>query len=65
VARLDSLEDDPALVLFRAGIKALSRTVTQFLLSSGADRLDISDDTQVTSTLSPKGPSHALRPLPC
>lgn len=47
VARLDSLKDDPALVPFRADIKPLSRTVTQFLLSSGADRLDISDDTQV------------------
>jgi two-component system OmpR family sensor kinase len=47
VARLDSLPDDKALNPLRDDIKALSRTVTQFLLSSGADRIEVSENTRI------------------
>lgn len=47
VARLDSLPDDAALDPLRGDIKALSRTVTQFLLSSGADRIEVGENSRI------------------
>ncbi|WP_158308135.1 hypothetical protein [Roseobacter litoralis] len=44
VARLGNLSDDPALDPMRDDVKALSRTVTQYLLSSGADRMEVGQD---------------------
>jgi two-component system OmpR family sensor kinase len=44
VARLDELPPGPELDTLRADIRALSRTVTQFLSSSGADRLEVGED---------------------
>lgn len=41
VARLDELPDDPGADAVRADVRALSRMVTQFLSSSGADRLEV------------------------
>ena len=43
VARLDELPPGPEFDTFRDDVRALSRTVTQFLSSSGADRLEIPD----------------------
>jgi two-component system OmpR family sensor kinase len=47
VARLDGLPEDPSLSQLRDDVKALSRTVTQFLLSSGADRMEIGDTDRI------------------
>ena len=47
VARLDSLPDGPSLTPLRDDVKALSRTVTQFLLSSGADRIEVGDHSRI------------------
>ncbi|MEM0907809.1 MAG: HAMP domain-containing sensor histidine kinase [Pseudomonadota bacterium] len=44
VARLDSLPDDQAFGQFRADVNALSRTITQFLSSAGADRLEVGEN---------------------
>ncbi|MDT8853624.1 HAMP domain-containing sensor histidine kinase [Paracoccaceae bacterium Fryx2] len=44
VARLDELPAGPAFDLVRRDVRALSRMVTQFLSSAGADRLEITDD---------------------
>ncbi|MEM9011407.1 MAG: HAMP domain-containing sensor histidine kinase [Pseudomonadota bacterium] len=41
VARLDELPPGPEFETFREDVRALSRTVTQFLSSSGADRLEV------------------------
>ncbi|GIT88811.1 hypothetical protein [Roseobacter sp. OBYS 0001] len=41
VARLSNLSDDPTLDPMRDDVKALSRAVTQYLLSSGADRMEV------------------------
>lgn len=47
VAQLDALPDDPAVDRLRDDVKALSRTVTQFLLAAGADRLELDGDSTV------------------
>lgn len=47
VARLDGLPKGPEADALRSDVKALSRTVTQFLLSSGADRMEIGEDARV------------------
>lgn len=44
VARLDELPDDPAFNTVRTDVRALSRMVTQFLSSAGADRLEVGED---------------------
>ncbi len=44
VARLDELPDDSAFAAVKTDVRALSRMVTQFLSSAGADRLEVSDD---------------------
>ncbi|MEQ9258545.1 MAG: HAMP domain-containing sensor histidine kinase [Roseovarius sp.] len=41
VARLDALPEGPQSDTLRADVQALSRTVTQFLSSAGADRLEL------------------------
>lgn len=46
VARLDELPDDPGANALRADVRALSRMVTQFLSSSGADRLEVDRDAR-------------------
>lgn len=46
VARLDELSEGPETTRLRADVLALSRTVTQFLSSAGADRLEIAEDIQ-------------------
>ncbi len=46
VARLDELGDGPEMAKLRADVLALSRTVTQFLSSAGADRLEIAEDAR-------------------
>lgn len=46
VARLDELPPDPAFDALREDVRALSRMVTQFLSSSGADRLELPDDAR-------------------
>lgn len=43
VARIDELPADPAFDTVRADVRALSRMVTQFLTSAGADRLEIAE----------------------
>ncbi|MFM9857169.1 HAMP domain-containing sensor histidine kinase [Pseudoxanthobacter sp. M-2] len=43
VARLDELRDGPQTDQLRADVLALSRTVTQFLSSAGADRLELDE----------------------
>jgi two-component system OmpR family sensor kinase len=43
VARLDELPESPEFDILRGDVRALSRMVTQYLSSSGADRLQISD----------------------
>ncbi len=47
VARLDDLPPDAAFDTLRQDIRTLSRMVTQFLSSSGADRLEIGEDERV------------------
>ncbi len=47
VARLDALPEGPPFDAIAADVRALSRTVTQFLSSSGADRLEIPDGAEV------------------
>ncbi len=44
VARLDELPDNPAFDQVRTDVHALSRMVTQFLFSAGADRLEVIGD---------------------
>lgn len=44
VARLDELPDDPAFDAVKSDVRSLSRTVTQFLSSAGADRLEVKSD---------------------
>ena len=44
VARLDEVPGDPAFDALRTDVRALSRMVTQFLTSAGADRLEIAED---------------------
>lgn len=44
VARLDELPETAEFETVRADVLALSRTITQFLSSSGADRLEIRED---------------------
>ncbi|MEO1678373.1 MAG: HAMP domain-containing sensor histidine kinase [Pseudomonadota bacterium] len=44
VARLDELPPDPKFDTLRHDVRTLSRTTTQFLSSSGADRLELPDD---------------------
>jgi two-component system OmpR family sensor kinase len=44
VARLDELPDDAAFAAVRTDVRALSRMVTQFLSSAGADRLELAED---------------------
>ena len=46
VARLDGLPDDPVSDAVRQDVRALSRTVTQFLSSAGADRLEVPPDAR-------------------
>jgi two-component system OmpR family sensor kinase len=46
VARMDALPDDPVSNELRKDVRALSRMVTQYLTSSGADRLEVSDDAR-------------------
>jgi two-component system OmpR family sensor kinase len=41
IARLDELPPGPEMDALRADVRALSRTVTQLLTSSGADRLEV------------------------
>lgn len=47
VARLDSLPKDASFNQLRDDVKTLSRTVTQFLLSSGADRMEVAENDRV------------------
>lgn len=47
VARLDELPGDPVFDAVKTDIRALSRMVTQFLSSAGADRLEVSADLRV------------------
>lgn len=44
VARLDELPPGPEMDTLRADVRTLSRMVTQFLSSSGADRLEVPGD---------------------
>lgn len=46
VARLDELPPGPAFDALRNDVRTLSRMVTQFLSSSGADRLEVSRDAR-------------------
>lgn len=46
VARIDELPEGAQFDTLRTDVEALSRTVTQFLTSSGADRLEVGDDAQ-------------------
>jgi two-component system OmpR family sensor kinase len=46
VARLDELPDNPAANAVRDDVRALSRMVTQFLSSAGADRLEVDMDAR-------------------
>ena len=50
VARLDELGDGPEMAKLRADVLALSRTVTQFLSSAGADRLEVAEDSRADLT---------------
>ena len=63
VARLGNLPDDPALAPIRDDVKALSRTVTQYLLSSGADRMEIGEHDQVELNEVAEEAVKALAPL--
>ncbi|MBS0125676.1 sensor histidine kinase [Thetidibacter halocola] len=45
VARLDELPRDPAFDTLREDVRTLSRMVTQFLSSAGADRLELPEGT--------------------
>lgn len=46
VARLDELPPGPEYDTLRSDVRALSRTVTQFLSSSGADRLEVPENSR-------------------
>ncbi|MFC3614616.1 sensor histidine kinase [Lutimaribacter marinistellae] len=46
VARLDELPKDPEFDTLRSDVRTLSRTVTQFLSSSGADRLEVPENAR-------------------
>ena len=63
VARLGNLPDDPALAPIRDDVKALSRTVTQYLLSSGADRMEIGENDRVELNEVAEEAVKALAPL--
>ncbi len=47
VAQLDGLPDGPAFDRLREDVSTLSRTVTQFLVAAGADRLELHDAANV------------------
>ncbi len=50
VARLDEMPADPAFDKVRGDVRALSRMVTQFLSSAGADRLEVPEDQRTELT---------------
>lgn len=68
VARLHDLPDGPKQDVLRDDVRALARTVTQFLSSAGADRLEVPDSArldlsqlaeQVVGDLYPLAEAHA------
>ncbi|WP_282127854.1 hypothetical protein [Roseobacter litoralis] len=63
VARLGNLSDEPALDPMRDDVKALSRAVTQYLLSSGADRMELGQDDHVALNEVAEEAVKALTPL--
>jgi len=63
VARLGNLPDDPALEPLRQDVKTLSRTITQFLLSSGADRMEILPGDRIELTAVAEQTVRSLTPF--